>query len=90
MWPYFGRFTDDRDVKMAQGKTLSRGKLNSMGQKTVGTGPFPLSVTGGKMVANITECGSAQYCIGQRMERNIGVAMPGKPFVMRDLKPAQP
>ena len=42
------------------------------------------------MVANIAERGGAQYRIGQRVERNIGIAMSGKAIFMRDADAAQP
>ena len=85
-----GRFADQCQIDIADPVTGLAGKPDSMGQEPIRTGAFPLRIARWEVTADIACTNRAKDRVDQRMDRNIGIAVPGEALVMGDLYPAQP
>ena len=85
-----GRFADQCQIDIADPVARRCGKTNRVGQEPVRTGAFPLRIARWEVAADITRTNRAKDRVDQRMDRNIGIAVPGQALVMGDLDPAQP
>ena len=53
-------------------------------------GATPLRVAGRKMRTDVAFADRAQHTVGESMEKHVGIAVPGKTAIVRDLDAAQP
>ena len=84
------RLADDRDVDMVDpaARLLDQG-AGMLDEQRRG-GAAPLRVGGREMVADIARADRAEQRVGDRVERDVGVAMAREALVVRDADAAEP
>ena len=85
-----GRFANDGEVDIADPVAGLRNQFCGMFEKLARARAFPLRVAGREMGADIAIANRAQNRIGDRMQRHIGIRMPGQAMRVVQLDPAQP
>jgi hypothetical protein len=75
-------FGDDRTVDVIDDRALGLEQFDRVPKEKIGGRSFPLQVRGREMLADIPKASCAQQSIGNRVEDNVGVAVPGQPARM--------
>ena len=74
-----GRLADHIDVEMGDAAFARAQALDREGEEAVGGGAAPLRIAGRKVHPDVAIGERAQYGVDQRMQRHVGVGMPGQP-----------
>ena len=73
-----GRLADQGDVDMVDTPASRLDQRSGMLDERGGSGATPLRVAGRKMIADVAGADRPEQGVGERVEQDIGVAMPGR------------
>ena len=83
------RLADQREIEMHDAPAGRCQQLDGVAQEAVGRGAAPLRIGRREMLADVAGADRAQHRVGQRMQRHVGVGMPGERLAVRDGDAAQ-
>src|SRR3546814_5563638 len=86
----FRRFGNDGQVDMVDPPAARRDAFAGEGEEAVRRRAAPLRIARREMVADVAVGKGAEDRVGQRMKRDIGIAMALKSMTMRDFHAADP
>ena len=85
-----GRFADDRTIDMVDDRSALRGPARRHGRGNWSdAAPFHCGSRRREMLADVAEPGGAEQGVGDRVEHDVGVAVPGQAAIVRDFDPAE-
>ena len=86
----FRSFTDHCDIDITDPVACLCSKSDGMLQELSGTRPAPLRVARREVLSDVSCCHSTKDRIDQSMDRDVGIAMPGKAMRMVNFDAAEP